>query len=148
MTFFKDLILAAMLCTPAIAAETKVKMESLPPAVQQAVKDQTQNAKLVGISKEVENGKTMYEVETMVNGKSRDLMLDATGQVASVEQEVGLDSIPASAREAIQKKTAGGKIKKVELVTVGSEKSYEAAYAGKNGKSAEFSVNADGSVHK
>jgi hypothetical protein len=90
----------------------------------------------------------MYEVETLVNGKSRDLLLDGSGAVVEVEEEVAIDSIPTPARDAILKKAAGGKIKKVELLTKGTATSYEAAYLTRGGKSAEFGVNADGSVHK
>jgi uncharacterized membrane protein YkoI len=131
-----------------LAAESKVTLGNLPSPVQSAVKEQTKSAKLVGLSKEVEGGKTMYEVETMANGKSRDLILDASGSVVEVEQQVELASLPAAARESTQKKVAGGKIKKVELLTKGAEESYEAAYVTKNGKSAEYGVNADGSAHK
>jgi uncharacterized membrane protein YkoI len=131
-----------------IAAETKVKVADLPPAVQNAVKEQTKNATLVGVSKEVEKGKTMYEVETKVNGKGRDLMLDSAGAVVSVEEEVDLVSIPAAAKAAIEKKVAGGTLKKVETVTEGSTVFYEAAIKTKAGKNTEVSVNADGSVHK
>ena len=141
--------LGVVIFAPAlIAAETKVKMADLPPAVQNAVKEQTKNATLVGVSKEVEKGKTMYEVETKVNGKGRDLMLDSAGAVVSVEEEVDLGSIPAAAKAAIEKKVAGGKITKVETVTEGSTVFYEAAIKTKGGKNNEVKVNADGSVHK
>jgi uncharacterized membrane protein YkoI len=129
-------------------AESKLKVEDLPAAAQKTVKEQTQNAKLVGLGKEKEGGKTVYELETMVNGKSRDLMIDSTGAILSVEDEVALDSIPAAAKKAIQEKAAGGKIAKVETVTKGSEVSYEAAYTSKGGKKAEYGVNADGTPHK
>ena len=102
----------------------------------------------MGLSKEVEGGKTMYEVETKVNGKGCGLMLDGNGAIVTVEEEIPLDSIPEPARAAIRKKVGGGKLKMVEVLTKGSDVSYEAAYVGKNGKSAEFGVNADGSVHK
>lgn len=42
----------------AVAAEKKLGIQDLPPAVQQTVKQQTRNATLVGLAKEVENGKT------------------------------------------------------------------------------------------
>jgi uncharacterized membrane protein YkoI len=131
-----------------LSAESKVKLESLPAAVQAAVKQQTQNATLVGISKETEGGKTMYEVETKVNGKSRDMIIDPSGTVVEVEEEVALDSIPAPAREALQKKAGTNKIKKVELLTKGSATSYEAAIANKLGKTSEYGVNPDGTPHK
>ena len=138
--------LGAVLLVPAVAAD-KAKIEDLPAAVQASVKEQTRNATLVSISKEVEKGKTVYEVETSVNGKTRDLMLDAAGKVTSIEEEADLAGIPDAARQAIQKRAAGGTVKKVEIVTVGSIVTYEAAIQ-KGGKSFEMTVNADGSAHK
>jgi uncharacterized membrane protein YkoI len=129
-------------------AETKMKIEDLPAPVQQTVKEQTKNASLTGLSKEKEDGKTVFEVETKVNGKGRDLMVASDGKILSVEEETAIDTIPAKAREAILKKAAGNTIKMVETVTKGSEVSYEAAVIGKNGKTKEFGVNADGSPHK
>src|ERR1700719_1818206 len=101
-------------------AESMVKMENLPPAVQKAAREQSKNATLVGLSKEVEGGKTVYEVETKVNGKTRDLLLDQSGAVVEIEEEVDLNSLPPAAKEAIQQKLAGRKLKKVESVTKGS----------------------------
>jgi uncharacterized membrane protein YkoI len=138
---------AAWLAASAIA-ETKIKFENLPPAVQKSVKDETRNATIVGIVKEKEKGKTVYEVETKVNGKTRDIMIDSTGKVYLVEEETPIESIPAPAREAILKKAGSGKVTLVETLTKGSEVSYEAAYVGKKGKKAEVGVNADGSPHK
>ena len=130
------------------AAENKVKLENLPPAVQAAVKEQTKNATLLGLSTEKEKGKTMYEVETQVNGKGRDLMLDETGKVVETEEEVDIDSIPAAAKAAIQKRAAGGTVTKVEKLTAGSAISFEAAIKTRAGKNIEVGVNADGSPHK
>lgn len=126
-----------------------MKLESLPPAVQNAVKEQTKNFTLAGLSEEKEKGKTVYEVETKgANGKTRDLLLDTTGTVIETEEEVDLDSIPEPAKAAIQKRLAGGTIQKVEKLTKGSSVSYEAAIKTKSGKNTEVGVNADGSPHK
>lgn len=138
---------ACLLLVPALSADTKVKMADLPAAVQAAVKEQTKTATLVGLSKETENGKIMYEAETTVNGKTRDVSFDKTGAIVAVEQEVDLDSIPAAAKTAIQKKVGAGTLKKVESVTEGKAVSYEATIV-KAGKSSEVGVNADGTPHK
>jgi uncharacterized membrane protein YkoI len=138
---------ASLLLISALSADTKVKMADLPPAVQAAVKEQTKTATLVGLSKETENGKTTYEAETTVNGKSRDVSFDKTGAIVAVEQEVDLDSLPAAAKAAIQKKIGTGTLKKVESVTEGKAVSYEATIM-KAGKSSEVGVNADGTPHK
>ena len=137
-----------VLALAALAAEKKVKLESLPAAIQAAIREQTKGATLVGVSTEVENGMTTYEVETKINGKSRDLELDPSGKVVEAEDEVDLDSIPPAAKAALQKRAAGGAILKVEKLTAGSSVSYEAAIKTKAGKKIEAGVNADGSPHK
>src|SRR6267143_4315899 len=116
MKLFVSYGFAALLLVGFAIAESKLKVEDLPAAVQKTVKEQTQNAKLVGLSKEKEGDKTEYELETMVNGKSRDLMIDSDGAILTVEDEVALDSIPTAAQKAIQRKIAGGKITKVETL--------------------------------
>lgn len=138
---------ACALASLATAAEKKVQMKDLPPAVQKTVQDQTKGAQIKGLSKETEKGQTQYEVESVVNGHSRDLLIDAKGGVIEVEDETTLDKVPAAAKAAIEKKAAGGKITRVETVTKGSSVSYEAAYT-KGGKSHEIGVNLDGSPVK
>ena len=138
--------MTAAFIASAVFAETKITMQELPPAVQAAVKELTKNVTVVGMSTEMEKGQRVYEIETKVNGLSRDLLLDKTGAVIETEEEVALDSIPAGAKDAIQKKAAGGEIKKVELLTRGGVVSYEAEVR-KKGKNFEVGVNADGSVH-
>jgi hypothetical protein len=131
----------------ALAQETKVKMKDLPAAVQKAVQEQTRTAKLRGLSKEVENGKTLYEAETTVNGKSRDILIDADGKVVEVEEATTLSAIPEPARKAFQQEAGAGKILTVETVTKGSVVSYEAVIQ-KGGKKAEIKVRGDGSIIK
>ena len=137
----------ALLAGAAIAAEKKVKMQDLPAPVLKTVQEQTKNAELKGLSKEVEDGKTMYEVETIANGKSRDMLVDPTGAIVEVEEQASLDSIPAPAKAAIEKAAKNGKVLKVETVTKGSAVSYEAVVS-KNGKKSEVAVEADGTIKK
>jgi len=144
----KLLYAVTLVALTALAAEKKVKFEELPPAVQAGVKEQTKNATLVGLSTEKQKGKTVYEAETRIGGRSRDLLLDQTGSVIETEEEVDMESIPAPARSAIQKRAAGGTISKVEKVTAGAAIRYEAAIRTKSGKTVEYAVNADGMSHK
>ncbi len=129
------------------AAEKKMEMKDLPEPVQKTVREQTKTAKLRGLAKEVENGKTLYEVETTVNGKSRDLLVDATGAVVEVEEATELGSIPEAAQKTLKTAAGAGKILTVETVTKGSAVSYEAIVE-KGGKKSEVAVNADGSLKK
>src|ERR1700709_2756262 len=97
MKLLNAVLLGATLLTPALLADTRVKLEDLPTAVRNSVREQTKAATLVGLSREVENGKTMYEVETTVNGKTRDLVLDNKGSLLETEDEVDIASIPLAA---------------------------------------------------
>jgi len=126
-----------------LASEKAVTMKDLPAAVQRTVQEQSQGATIRGLSKEVEGGKTTYEVEMKVNGHGKDVTMDASGAVIDVEEEVALDSIPGAARAAIKKAAGSGQITKVEKVSGGKETAYEAGLR-KNGKRSEVRVSEDG----
>ena len=124
-------------------SETKIRMQDLPPAVQKAVKEQSKGAVLRGLAKEVEGGETLYEAEMTVAGHTKDVTFDAKGQVVSVEEEVALDSIPAPARDAIQKAVGTGQLTKLETVKEKGTTFYEAQVK-KGAKTTEVKVDASG----
>lgn len=127
-----------------LAAETKIQARDLPPAVQKAIPDATRGATIKGYAREVEGGKTMFEVETMVNGHSRDVLFDASGSVVEVEEAIRLDALPVVVRTALEGR---GHVLSVEQVTRGTRITYEAVVE-KNGKKSEVAVNAEGKPFK
>ncbi|SRR5579871_138675 len=140
--------LAVLLCAAfAVAAETKIEKKDLPAAVQKAADEQTKGAQIKGYSKEIEKGKTLYEVETSVNGHGRDLTFDATGKLVETEEEIAIDRVPAAAKAAIEKASTGGKLNKVEAVTHDNKTVYEASIT-KGGKKSEVLFNGDGTKGK
>jgi hypothetical protein len=146
---FASIIAICALAFATAAAEKKVELKNLPPAVQNAVAEQTKNAELKGLSKETEHGVTSYEIETVANGRHRDVTVDSKGNVTTIEEETPIDSIPAAAKAAIEKKVATGKIAMVEAVTRnGAVAFYEASYTTKAGRKAEFAVKPDGTPTK
>src|SRR5258705_12558851 len=82
----------------------KVQLKNLPPAVRATVEAETKNATLKGLSKEKEDGKTVYELESLVNGRTRDLMIDATGRVYVVEEQLDIDKAPSAVKSALEAK--------------------------------------------
>ena len=101
----------------ATAAESRVKMKDLPDAVRQTVAEQSKGATLKGLAKEVENGKTLYEAELVVNGRKKDVLIDPAGEVVTVEEEVTLGSVPARVRSAFEQKAGKRKITLGESIT-------------------------------
>ena len=129
-----------VLATTTLAAEARIRAKDLPPAVRKAVQDATRGATIKGYAREVEGGKTMFEVETSVNGHSRDLLLDVSGTLVQIEEAIRLDAVPAAVRTALR---ARGHVRNVEQVTRGNTISYEATVE-RNGKKSEIAVSADG----
>jgi len=133
-----------LLSVTVAAAERKVQMKDLPPAVQQAVQANLNGGTLKGLSREVEHGKTQYEVESTLNGRARDFLLDTAGHLIEVEEELAIDAVPAPVKAAAE---ARGKIVMIESVTRGRTVTYE-AHVEKNGKKIEVALDANGKSPK
>ena len=82
----------------------------------------------------------MFEVETSVNGQSRDLLFDANGTLVEVEEATNLDAVPATVKAAFESR---GHVLTIEQVTRGKSVTYEATVE-KNGKKSEVALDADG----
>lgn len=128
----------------ASAQEKKIDRSTLPAAVEKAVKAETGGATIKGFAQEHEHGKTFYEVETIVDGHTRDILFAVDGSIAEIEEEVALDSLPANVQAALKTKAAGASIDKVESLTKkGTLVAYEAQIK-RNGKAAEIQVGPNG----
>lgn len=145
MIAYRFLLAGAVVVATAVgisAQDKKMQLKNLPAAVQKAVQDQTKGATLVGFSEEREDGKVLYEAETKVNGRTRDLLFDSAGTLIEVEEEVAPAALPAAVQSSL---STHGKILKVESVTKGSTVTYEAQVE-KNGKKSEVVVDAKGNA--
>jgi hypothetical protein len=132
--------------TFSLAQEVHVPFHQLPPAVQKTAKQQSRGAKVRGYVRDRENGRTEYEVETIRNGMTKDVAIDAAGHVLEVEQQIPMSQVPSAARTAIEKGAVGGRVLRVEKVTSpgSSEVAYEAGIR-VHGHYREVRVHANGS---
>jgi hypothetical protein len=139
---------AGMIAAANAHAESHVSCNTLPAAVLQHAKLEAGDATIRGCVKDKENGKLTYEVETLKDGKSKDITLDASGAVLEVEQEVAGSSLPAAVSDAIAKVANGNKVGKVESVTrEGAIASYETTITSK-GQRREVAFNPQGAPVK
>ncbi len=123
--------------------EQRVTRRELPAAVARSVDAQARGATIRGFSREKENGQTFYEVELRVNGHTRDVLMDTTGAVVEVEEQVDIATLPAAVREGLMAAAGSGKLRSVESVTKGGQTAYE-GHVNTNGKWSEIKVGPDG----
>jgi uncharacterized membrane protein YkoI len=128
----------------ASAQEKKIQRSDLPPAVEKTVAAQSAGATIRGFSTEKENGQTLYEVELMVNGHSKDISMAANGSIVEVEEQVAMDSLSAEVKVGLQAKAGKGKILKVESLTKKDKLVAYEAQVDTNGKKSEVQVGPDG----
>jgi hypothetical protein len=138
------LISTVLLTQCAIASEKKIKRSDLPVAVEKTVASQSQGATVRGFSEEAENGQTYYEAELLVDGHSKDILLDKSGAIVEVEEQVAMDSLPAAVKEGLQAKAGEGKLVKVESITKHDKLVAYEARVMLDGKRSEIQVGPDG----
>src|SRR5215472_16566818 len=92
------LLSVALLPAISLGQEKKIQRSDLPAAVQDTVAAESRGAVVRGFSIESENGQTYYEAEMTVNGHGRDVLIDKSGAVVEVEQQVPLESLSPSVR--------------------------------------------------
>jgi hypothetical protein len=123
--------------------EQRVTRRDLPAAVVRTVDAQAHGARIRGFSKEKENGQTFYEVELRVHGHTKDVLMDTTGAVVEVEEQVDIAKLPAAVREGLIAAAGSGKLRSVESVTRAGQTAYEGR-VNTNGKWSEIKVGPDG----
>jgi hypothetical protein len=138
------LALILLVAGTAAAQERKITRADLPAAVERTVAAQSQGATIRGFAEEKEKGQTFYEVELTVAGHTKDVLIDASGTVLEVEEQVELSALPAPVRTALLARAGAGKIETVESLTKrGTLVAYE-AHVVTNGKRSEIQVGPDG----
>jgi len=141
------LLLVLSTCTdlPAQKPE-KNKRSGLPAAVLAAFQKAYPNAKVMNWAKERKDGKLVYEVERVDQGRGRDILYTPGGDVIEVEEEIQESDLPEAVAAAIKKQHPSARISKCEKVTRGSTIVYEIRLKGAHVH--ELVLNPDGTPVK
>src|SRR2546425_4525140 len=110
-------LLLGLLFSLANAQERKLRREQLPPAVEKTVAKESEGATIKGFSTEVEHGQKLYEASLVVNGHTKNILIDRNGNVVEVEEQVTLDSLPSAVQDALKRMAGVGTITLVESLT-------------------------------
>jgi hypothetical protein len=144
LKFFATVLVMGLTFSVAQAQEKKINREQLPPAVEKTVARESVGAKIKGFATEIEHRQRFYEASLIVDGHSKDILIDKNGNIIEVEEEVAIDSLPSAVQDALKKEAGAGTIVLVESLTKnGTLVAYEAHI--KNGrKRSEIQVGPNG----
>ena len=118
------LIIMAVFST-AQAQENKIAVKDLPVAVTAAFQKAYPKATITGATTEVEDGKTLYEVESKEGTINRDLLFTDKGEIFEIEESIALEALPANVKSALEKQFTKYRLIKGEKVTEGTKVVYE-----------------------
>jgi uncharacterized cupredoxin-like copper-binding protein len=105
--------------------EEKITVDQLPAKVTAAISAKYPGAKVVGAEKEVDEGKTLFEVAIEDKGSKAEISLDAEGTIVEIERQITDKDLPEAVRKSFHADYPGGELKKIEEITVGDSISYE-----------------------
>ena len=133
-----------LIAAGAPAGEKKIDRSELPPAVEKTVAAQGPGATVRGLSREEEKGRVLYEAELSIGGRSRDILIDATGAIVEAEEEVSIESLSPEVQAGLKARAGKGAITKVESITKGGRLVGYEAQVDTHGKRSEISVGPEG----
>ena len=133
--------------------EEEITLEQVPAAVRATILKEAAGAKITEVERETKNGKTVYEVEFLRNGREIEIKIAPDGTVLSREIEhegddeddLTIDQVPEPARAALLKLAGGATINKAEREKEHGVVVYEAEWTAR-GIQHEAVVTADGTL--
>jgi hypothetical protein len=110
------MVVSLVLVAGAAAQEEKVALDKVPAPVLAAVKKRFPNGDMKGAKKEIENGKTVYEITLKDKGLSVDVSSTPEGALLTIEREIALKDVPEVVRKAFAAKSPNAKLEMIEEV--------------------------------
>jgi hypothetical protein len=146
-------VFVAALAAATRADEEKLTPDKLPKVVLDAVKKRFPEAEVKKAGKEVEDGKTFYEVGIVDKGQKIDVTLTPEGAITELEKEVAARDLPKVVADALEAKYPKAEYKKVEeIIKVADGKetleSYEALLVTADKTTVEAVVSPEGKITK
>ena len=144
---FAIALLAGLALTVSVRAdEEKIPLDKLPAKVTAAVKEKFKDAELVSASKEVEDGKTLFEVQLKFKGHAIDVTVTEDGTITAIEKEIAAKDLPKAVAAAVEEKFPKAKWTKVEEITKGEKMTYEVLLTTADKKEFEVVLDPSGKI--
>jgi uncharacterized membrane protein YkoI len=131
----------------------KIALDKVPEPIMKAVNNRFPGAKLRSVEKEVEDGKTVFDVELTQNGKKYEMDIREDGTVIEIEKEVAVKDLPKAVTKTLKREYPKATIKEImEVNKVDGAKEtpdhYELVLQTADGRSVEVEVSLTGKLLK
>ena len=103
--------------TIALAQEQEISCNAVPAAVRAAFEKAFPKATIKECAKEVEKGKTAYEISSLEGRTRRDVLFSGDGTLIVIEEAIAMQSAPDPVQQAVRKMYPSSEIVLAEKIT-------------------------------
>jgi hypothetical protein len=129
--------------------EEKVDLEKVPKAVLEAFKAKFPEAKLTGASKEIEDGKTIYELAFTFKDHKYEMEFEPNGTIIAIDKQLDEKELPPAVAKTLAEKYPKATLKVIEEVTKKDKiEYYEIELTTADKKDVEVLVDPSGKITK
>ncbi len=136
----------SLACSGSRADDEKIALDKVPKAVLDAVKAKYPGASLREAEKDVDDGKTFYEISITHKAHAIVVVTQPDGAVVAVEKTLTVAEVPASVSKAIKAKYPKAQIKNAEEIEEDGKTTYEIVIEKTPGKNAGLVLDSAGKI--
>jgi uncharacterized membrane protein YkoI len=118
-------LIATAVAVVVCRADDQVPLKKAPPGVQATVKQVVGKNKFVSLDSDVENGKTVYEVDVEAKNASYSVHMTEAGEILGISLDIPMEIVPANVLAAAKTTHPDGKISEPEIRTVSGQMYYK-----------------------
>jgi hypothetical protein len=148
MSRFSRIVIAALLALPvaaiASAQAKKLQQSDLPEAVQVTAARESAQGKVTGYWQRDQDGSVIYEVDLVVDGHARGVLINPEGAVVAVQEEVPWQKLDPGVQAGITSQAGDGKVSRVFSISRDGQVTRYIAIVEKGEQKTKVQVGPDG----
>jgi hypothetical protein len=146
--FLRTVIVAfmalGMVAAVANAQAKKLKESDLPEPVKATAAQVSESGRVIGYWEREQDGGIVYEVDVVVDGRGKGVLISPTGEIIVIQAEISWDELDPNVQAGLKQKAGDGKIVKVDSVTRSGKVQRYIAVVDHDGKKSKVEVGPDG----
>ena len=137
-------VLAIQVAAIARAQAKQLQQSDLPEAVQATAAKESAQGKVTGYWQRDQDGSTIYEVDLVVDGHARGVLINPEGAVVAVQEEVPFEKLEPGVQSGIKSQAGDGKVSRVFSISQDGQVKRYVAIVEKGEQKTKVQVGPDG----